>query len=171
MERRLVVAPRKIVYEGYFSAKEVYRTIQEFLLEKGYDIDEKRNEEYVRPQGKQTLWISENPLKINDYVQYVINIVLIKENLKDKTIEIEGKKRNTQHGKITITIRGFLETDYERRWENKAWRWYLRIMVDKYFLKTKLHDEAEQLKDHLEGLGKMLKDYFNMQKDSPKIRQ
>jgi hypothetical protein len=168
MERRLIVAPRKIAYEGYFKARDVYRIIQEYLLERGYDIDEKRNEEFLRPQGKYSLWISENPLKINDYVQYVINIVLIKENLVDTTIEIEGKKRNTQHGKISILIRGFLETDYEKRWENKAWRWYFRILVDKYFLKTKLHDEGEGLKEHVGSLGQALKDYFNMQKGVPR---
>jgi hypothetical protein len=167
MERRLVVSPRRIVYEGYFKAQDVYRIIQEWLLEHGYDIDEKRNEEFVRPQGKQTLWISENPLKINDYVQYVINIVLLKENLVDRTIEIDGKQRNTQHGKITITLRGFLETDYERRWESKAWRWYLRMMVDKYFLKTKMRDEGEELKEQVSQFGRILKDYFNMQKDVP----
>lgn len=168
MERRLIIAPRKIVYEGYFKARDVYRIIFEWLSEKGYDPNEKRNEEFVRPDGKYTLWISENELKINDYADYIINIIITMEKLVDKTIEIEGKKRNVQYGKISITPRGFFETDYEKKWEDKAWKWYLRIMVDKYLLKSKMTNETNELKEHLADLGRILKDYFNMQKDVPR---
>ena len=52
VERDIVVDRMKIEYEGLFSARELYKLIDNWFFEKGYDKREKKSSESIKPAGK-----------------------------------------------------------------------------------------------------------------------
>jgi len=118
-ERRLVVDHMRLKYEGLFNATELYKLIDKWLNEKAFDKRELRNEEHVKPDGKYVELILMPWKKISDYARHVIRLEIRMRNLKDVVVEKDGQRVKMNQGKIDIIFDGYLDTDYEDRWEQK----------------------------------------------------
>ena len=53
-ERRIVVDHLQLSYEGLFDASKLYALIDSWFYEKGWDKEERINQEILSPEGKQT---------------------------------------------------------------------------------------------------------------------
>ena len=86
-ERELIVDHMRIQYEGLFDATELYKLIDRFFRDKGYDKRDLKNVEKVRPQGK-FIEIELLPWKkTTDYFKNEIKVRMIMEDLKDVEVE------------------------------------------------------------------------------------
>ena len=134
-EKKLVIDQLKMTYEGLFDLNGLYRTLDSWFYEKGYDRWELKNYEQVLPSGK-TIEIELLPWKkTTDYFKNTIRIRLKCEGVKDVEIEKEGVKAKINQGKVMIIFDGYLESDYEHRWEAKPTFFLIRTLFDKYVFK------------------------------------
>ena len=143
-ERRVIVEKDRISYEGLFSMKEVLSIINEWMSDKVYNPLDKKHNESVKADGR-TVEIEMSPYKkVTDYAKNVVWIRLIGSELKDVVIDVDGKKKRLNQGKLQIVFDGYLETDYEKRWETKPVFYLLRMIP--YFSKcTKLNLKVKDL--------------------------
>ena len=166
-QRTYLVDRQRMHFEGLFVVADLYRTIDEYFEEKGYDKREVINAEIVRDDGVRYIELVFEPWKkITDYAKSVIKLKVIMEDVKTVEIERDGLKINANHGKILFQFTAYTETDYESRWHNKdriAFT-FIRVLFDKYFFKryTQLY-EAECM-DDLKLLMFHIKTYLNINK-------
>jgi len=131
-EKKLVIDQMKLTFEGIFDLNGLYRTIDSWFYEKNYDKWEKRNYEQVMPTGKD-IEIELLPWKkTTDYFKNTIRIRMRFTNIKDVEIEKEGVKLRLNQGKIMMIFDGYLESDYEGKWEEKPLFFLIRTLFDKY---------------------------------------
>jgi len=162
-EHEIVVDQERISYEGIFSVAEVYRLIDEWILDKDYNKQEPKHVETAKPEGK-FVDVTLAPFKnLTDYANSFLKIQLQFSNIKDVTIETtEGTKQKLNQGKVLITITGILETDYEDRWESKPIFLFIRTLYDKYIFKTFTGGFQKQVEDDVNQLKEMLSGYLNL---------
>jgi hypothetical protein len=162
-ERRLVVDHMKLVYDGVFDLKEFYNLIYQWLKDKGFDTREQKNQEHVK-EGSKYIELELLPWKkITDYARHVIKIVIRIRNMKDTVVEEQdGKRLNMQKANVSITIDGYLDTDYEGRWESKPFYFFIRTFFDKYIYRTYSLQYEELLVENVLQLHSTIKSFLNL---------
>jgi len=134
-EKKLVVDQMKLNYEGIFDLNGLYRTIDAWFYEKGYDRYEQKNYEQVLPTGKD-IEIELLPWKkTTDYFKNILRIRMKFVNVKDVEIEKQGVKLKLQQGRIMMIFDAYLESDYEHKWDEKPMFFFIRTLFDKYIFK------------------------------------
>ncbi|MBS3127783.1 hypothetical protein J4410_01440 [Candidatus Woesearchaeota archaeon] len=131
-ERVVVVDKLRLTYEGLFSVSELYRFIDEYFEDKGYDKREKKNIENVTPTGKYIEIEVEPWKKVTDHAMNVIRLRMIFENIKEVEVEKDGRKMVLNQGKAHFLFDAFLYTDYFHKWEGKPIYFVIRTIFDKY---------------------------------------
>ena len=162
-EQEVVVDKERIEYEGIFSVAELYRLIDEWLLDKGYYRMEPRHVEAVKPEGR-FVEVTLNPSKgLTDYAKSVFKIQIQLSNIKDVTLETgEGVKQRLNQGKVLLVLSGILETDTEGKWEGKPLFMFIRTIYDKYLYKPLTGGFQQQVKDDLLQLKNIIAGFLNL---------
>jgi len=161
-EREIIVDHMRLIYEGLFDVTQLYTMIQEWFREKGYDKKERKNYENVTPTGKYIELELEPWKKITDYAMFVIKLRIIMKDVKDVEVEKDGAKVKLNQGHITIVFDGFLQTDYESRWEGKPMMFFLRTLFDKFVFKPYTERFKGKLLDEVNDLHSQVKGFLNL---------
>ena len=161
-ERKIVVDTLRLTYQGLFHLNELYRIIDKWLREKGYDKYERKNFEHIYKDGKQVEVELEPWKKFTDYAKCSIKMNMLFTGVKDVVVTIDGKKRNLNQGKVMITFLGILETDYEHRWEKKAILYFLRSIFDLWIYKVNTDKFEAFIAEDTNQLYQRIKSYLNL---------
>jgi len=161
-EKYTVVDKLRITYEGLFNVTELYKLIDGWLRTKSYDKAELKNVEKVRPEGK-FIEIELFPWKkLTDYAISQIRIRIIMTDVKEVEVEREGAKVKMNQGNVHIVFDGYLETDYENRWESKPIFYFLRGIVDKYIYRSYLEGYKDVVRQDVNHLVTQIKSFLNL---------
>ena len=163
-ERRLVVDHMRLKYQGMFDLFEFYKLIDNWFREKAFDKRELRNQEIVRPDGKYVELILMPWKKISDYARHVIRIELRVFKLKEVVVERDGNRVKMNEGKVDIILDGYLDTDYEDRWEQKPFYFFMRTLFDKFVYRTYSTQYEELLVENVSQLHTLMKSFLNLYK-------
>jgi hypothetical protein len=161
-ERRLVVDHMKLNYEGLFDVHELYMLIDRWLREKGFDKRESINQEHVKPEGKYVHLVLQPWKKITDYARHIIKIDIKILHLKEVVVDYDQKKSKMQTGTVSITFDAYLDTDYEDRWEQKPFYFFLRTLFDKWVYRTYSTEYEELLIENVTQLQQTIKSFLNL---------
>ena len=161
-DRRIVVDSLQLKYQGLVNVNEFYRIMDKWFREKGYDKYEKRTSEQIYKDGKQIEIEWEPWKKINDYAKSVMKIIFLITDIKDVNVTKDNHKVKTQQAKISITFMGYLETDWEHKWETKPILYFLRTIFDQFIYKAQLDKYYSLVGDEVQSLYTMTKGYLNI---------
>ena len=161
-EKKIVVDHLSINYKGLFDVKELYRLIDSFFKEKGYDKRETRNTEFVSPEGKYIELELEPFKKVSDYVKLIFRLTIIIKNLREVEVEKRKHKIRMNKGDVLIITDGFVMTDYENRWEGKPEYVFIRTIFDKFIYRRYTSDFEGMLVADVEELQAALKSFLNL---------
>ena len=161
-ERDFVVDHLRLSYEGVFKVQDLYKMIDTWLREKGYDKREKKMAEKVAPDGKFIEWEMEPWKKITDYAKIVIKLRILMSDIKEVDIDIDNTKVRMNQGKADFVFDGFMETDYENRWESKPLFYFLRTLFDKFVFKPYTTGYYNNVLDDVNDLHSRIKAFLNL---------
>ncbi len=131
-EKRLVIDQLGLNYSGVFSVSALYKKFIDWFHERGYEMFEKKNTEEITPTGR-NIELELRPYKrVTSYAKNEIRIKVFITNVKEVVIDKDGTKNRLNQGDIEILFDGYVETDYENRWENKPYFYFFRALIDKY---------------------------------------
>ena len=137
-EKNLIVNAKEFTYSGIFKADDIFRTVNRAIEEKGYSKREKKTEELVTEYGKATI-VELRPFKFKaNYMKLEIRVKIILDNVTETVQEIDGKKHKFQHGDVRFIFDAWLITDYEYRWTQQPWVYFMKAMINKYLYKFPL---------------------------------
>ena len=161
-EREVLVDKMRLTYEGLFSIYDMYKMIDEWFEEKGYDKREVKNIESVFPEGKYIEVVMEPWKKLTDYSKSVIKVRMIFSDIKEVQVEKDGMKVKMNQGRAHFVFDAFLETDYENRWESKPMFFLIRTLYDKYFYKGYTSQLKGEVMDAVTELHARIKGFLNL---------
>lgn len=161
-EIKYLIDGKQVQYEGLFDMKGLFKAIDDFFRERGYDRLETKNFEEVYESGRQ-ITIELLPYKKpNDYLKMEIRVYAFFKNLKEKIVEVNGDKKKLFHGRAEFWFDCNLYTDFEHRWEDRVVFYFLRTITDKY-IRQSTTSMAEELaiKDCTDVID-LVKSFLNM---------
>lgn len=157
-EKTLVVDQLKLSYDGLFDLAELYRLIDAWFFEKGWDKYEHINQEQITPTGRYIRLVLEPWKSITDYFKLIIRI---KANFNDiKDVEVNKKKLN--QGEVKMVFDGYVVSDRHGLWNSRPLYWFLSIIFNKYIFKEHFNKAERRLVSDLDDLYKRIKSFLNV---------
>ncbi len=163
-ERTIVVDSVLLNYNGLFDFNEFYRLMDKWFREKIFDKYEKRNEEQVFKDHRQIVFQIEPWKKVNDYCKEVMKITFTFTNLKDVVVVKDKHRVKLQQGKIKVKFMGYLETDWEHKWEGNPVLFFMRAVFDQFIYKVSTDKYQALVAEDTMHLYSILKSYLNLQR-------
>jgi len=161
-EKKIVVDHLTIEYNGLYDINELYSLIDEYLKEKGYNKFEKRNIEQITASGKH-IELELSPWKtVSDYAKIWMKITILMTNVKEVEVEKDGIKVKLNQGNVHIVIDGYVQTDYENRWENNPVFVFMRTIIDKYVITRYIQSWDGEITDDVMHLHSNVKSFLNL---------
>ena len=154
----------KIKHKGIFDFKETYNLVYDWLVNEGYDINEKTYKENIGPGGAKEIEIEwDCHRKISDYFKFLIKIEYHIIGMTDVEVEIDGKKEKMNKGQFEFTIKGILVKDHESRWENSPFFKFLRTLYDRYLIPSRIENYEGKLIGEVDEVVAQVKAFLNLQ--------
>jgi len=154
------IIEQKVAYDGIFDFKETYSFLYTLLIDGEYIVEEKSYSEKSKPDSKEIEVSWDAKRKVTDYVRYHLKISWRILGLKEIEVMRDGKKIKANSGKLEIKIAGFLETDYENKWEATAFFRFLRGVYDKFIINTTLEKYEDGLFEEVEESVNQMKTFL-----------
>lgn len=161
-EREVVIDKLRLSYEGLFNVSELYKLVDGWLREKGYDKRERRMIENVTKDGKFIEWELEPWKKITDYACNVIKLRIILTDIKEVDVEVDKVKVKMNQGKADFIFDAYVETDYENRWDTKPLFYFLRTLFNKYIFKPYTEGYASNVIGDVNDLHSRIRSFLNL---------
>lgn len=146
-----------------FDFKETYKFIFAFLSDYGYDVKEKSYSEKIKPEGKEIEIKWDAGKNITDYFKFVVEIDWLIVGMAAVELQKEKIKIKLNRGDIRIRVRGFLERDYERKWETTPFLRFIRDVYDKYIIKNRIGELETMIREETDELIAQLKSYLALE--------
>ena len=161
---KIIVDHEKIEYSGPVNMKDLFRHIDAFSKEKGFDFKQEKDFEHHTEDGIQIEWQGAPWKKITDYAQYMWKIRVLGHNLHKVDVLQDKKKIKVEEGKIEIVIDAFLLTDYDSYWDTKPIFQFIRTMYDKFIYKAYTENFEQRLVHDTNTLTHSIKQLLNFYK-------
>jgi len=131
-EIKKVYNTQTIKYSGLFSVTKIHVFIMKWFDNLGYDMVEELTSEQILENGKQIDYEYKPYKKFTDFAKSVIWVNVGMKNIQEVTVEIDGIKKKMNKGDLTFKVTGFVETDYENKWETKPFYYFLKVVFEKF---------------------------------------
>ena len=150
-----VVDNVKIVQNSIFDMGELYKAMFRWFENYEYAFHEVRYDEETTPGGKNVryYWVAEK--KIDAYIKFVIEVNVFIIGMGEVEIERNGLKAKSNKGNIEFRISGYLQKDYNNKWDNLRVFHYIydkviaKARIDRY--ESEFYNESKKLIDEIKA--------------------
>lgn len=159
---RIIVDHLKLEYTGVFDTKKLFRLIGAWFDRRQLQKLEAKDFEQDLPDGKYIEYEIRYWKKVTDYNRFTYKVRALFSGLKDVDIIEGGKKVRVQQGKALFYLDGYLEHDYENRWEVAPMLQFFRVLFDKFIYRLYTERFEQRLTYDVHSLYDTLERFFNM---------
>ena len=125
----------KVKHSGIFDFKETYRILWEWLVDQGYDINEKNYKEVLGAGNAREIEIEWDAVrKVSDYFRNEIKVNWHIIGMTSVEVEIDGVKQKMNKGQFELEAKCILQKDYDDRWTSNPFYKFLRTLYDRYII-------------------------------------
>ena len=126
---------RVINFSGIFDLDKLYQGIYDWMINEGYNFEERQYKHKVpSPAGAEQHMKSWGWRNVTEYIKYVVNTYTLIRDMKDIEVIKDGKKTTLTKGMIRIEIGGYVETDWQGKYEATPFLLRIRKFMEKYIL-------------------------------------
>lgn len=156
--------PIQLRYHGLFDFDGFYSAVIDWAKNYGYLWHEKSYKHKVpSPRGAEQEWDWQMSTNVNEYVRFVIEIEIHSWDLLEVEVEVEGKKKILNNGRMLIKIEGAVELDWQKKFTGSKFRQKLGEWYIKYYFNRELIQYWDPLYYRVWNLHAIMKKYFDMQ--------
>jgi hypothetical protein len=162
MVEKVQVIKEKLDHSGIFDFAAFYGYAHSWFKNELYGVVEEKYSEKVSG-GARDISIEWKAIKfISDYFRFEHVIKMEVAGLTDVEVEIEGKKRKMNKGKIAIEIKGVLIKDPGSKWEESKFLQFWREVYDKYIIRSRVDVMENKAMDDVRDWKDAMKAYLEL---------
>ncbi len=162
-ELRTIMWKKKLSYSGLIDLKGVYRAAYDWLDEQGYAPYEEKHMEQNFEDGKEITVEIKGEKDLSDFAKIKWKTKLVALKLQETVVERDNQRVKMYKGEISFTTNVFLQTDYDKSFEQKAFLYFLRTVIDRYVFKSYINKAVDRSKDQYKKFHAHIKSYLNME--------
>ncbi len=131
-EKDLIINARQLKYKGIFTPNQLFATINKAVKERGFSSREKKTEELVTENGRQT-YVELRPFKSKtNYLALSLKIRIHLDNMQEIVPAADDAKIPQYTGDVTIYFDAWVLTDWELRWNMTPVTFFLKGFINKF---------------------------------------
>lgn len=163
MAEKDMITREVLNYSGLFNFSELYSFMYKWLdNEEDIGVVEKRYNEKIAGNTRE-ISIEWNAFKkLSDYYKLEFTIRIDVADMSDVEVEIDGKKKKMNKGKVRVDIKAYLTIDPEGKWEATPYYRAWRDIYNKYIIperhrqrENKVFGTAVEFKDSIKAFLEM----------------
>jgi hypothetical protein len=158
---RIIVDHLKLDYKGILNVKELLKIINKWSQERHIQKKEDKCHEQNLPGGKFIEYEISHWKKISDYAKYIYKIRILFQDLKKVEVKKEKKKEKLDQGRALLYFDGFIEHDYEHRWDERPLFMFFRTLYDKFLYKAYTERFEHRLTHEIHNLYNEIEKFLN----------
>ncbi len=163
MSEREQVIKEKVEHTGIFDFSGFYFFAYTWFRDEQYDgVDEQKYSEKVIGNSKD-IDIEWKAFKtLSDYFKVEHMLVFEIRGMSDVEVEIDGKKKKMNKGKISLEIKTTLIRDPESKWDRSPTLRFMRDVYNKYVIPGRVTSIKELARSHTMKFKEELKAYLEL---------
>lgn len=161
-EYTVVQLGKTLAYQGYFDFARLWRNVRDFVENRNYHYLEKNHNELIREEGKDIYVEVDVDRELSDYVRSRIVVRCTASSLTDVSIEQDGRTLFLNDGAVKVEFDTFIITDFEGRFADKGFLFFLRTMLEKFVYTRQLKKFQAIAQEDTDALVKEVKAYLNL---------
>ena len=162
-EDRIIIGGKVIDYTGLISIGGIYKIVMKELDDLGYGPYEASHSEEVHEDGKQILVTIQGDKTISDFAKTVWECAMIISQAQEVTVEKGHQKVRMHKGSVSISSTVIVRTDYDRSFEQNAWLYFLRVVIDKFVFKSYVSKAIGRSKKDYGLFESKIKSFLNLE--------
>jgi len=162
-EDRIIIDEKKLDYSGLISISGLYKSIMKQLDELGYGPYEANHAEEVHEDGKQIILTIAGDKKLSDFAKVVWESVLIISQANEVSVQKGHQTAKMHKGTVQMSTMVILSTDYDKTFEQNAWLYFLRVVIDKYIFKSYVNRAIGTAKKDYGQFESHIKSFLNLE--------
>jgi len=135
-EIKTLIDGKSLAYEGVFSLNELYKLLDKWFKDHGYEKQEIKNWEDVTENEKQIVLEVIPYKKVSDYARIDIRIFSIFSKITETELTKDSIKLKMNKGRAEFYFDAYVVTDYEDKWETKPIFYFIKNIFDKFIYKV-----------------------------------
>ncbi len=162
MAEKEQVIKEKVEYNGIFDFKGIYGFAHKWLKEESYGVVEEKYSEKVSGNAKDINFEWKCSKKLSDYFKVEVSVKFEISDLSEVEVEIDGKKKKTNKGKISIEAKGILVRDPDSKWEDTQFWRFMRDTYNKYVIPSRVESMQDRVFSDIKSFKDALKSYLEI---------
>ena len=157
------IIKEKLDHTGLFNFAELYGFMHNWLKENLYGVNEDKYSEKVTGNSRDISFEWKATREISDYfkIEYGIKVEVL--GLSDVEVEIDGKRKKMNKGKISMEIKGVLIKDPKNNWdETRPFFKFLRELYDKYIMPSRIKSVEDKIESDVRAFKDEIKAYLEL---------
>ena len=161
MKKELI--KEKAATSGIFDFKGIYNFAHSWLKEeKKYGVTEDKYSEKVSGDSKDIVIEWTSVRQMSDYFVFEIKTKFEINGMSDVEVEIDGKKKEMNKGKIEMELKGNLVRDPESTWDKNPITRFFRDIYNKYVIPARIDTMEDKLRAHVGELKDQVKEFMDL---------
>jgi len=161
-EYHTVSLGKTVSYTGYFDFAKLWRVIRDYMESRGFFYTERQHNEIVKEHGKEIYIEVDVDRELSDYVKGRVRIECRVHDLVDVEVDVDGKKKVLNDGKVTITFESYVLTDWEGRFDGMGYLFFIRTMLEKFVYERQINKFKHIVQEDQDALIKEIRAYLNL---------
>lgn len=162
MAEKDLVVKEKVEGNGIFDFPAFYSFAHGWLRYEEYIVIEDEYSEKYSGNTRDVVFKWTALKQLSDYFKVEIKLKFEVRELTDVEVEIDGKKKKTNKGKVTVEMKGTLVKDPESHWEGTPWYKFLRETYDKYIIPKRVDDMKDKVAGDIRSYKEELKSALDL---------
>lgn len=129
---------QKILFKGIFDFDELYRTLHDWFNFRGYTMHETKYKLKSKDTGKEKEIKWEAWRKVTDFIKAWFKVHIQVWNIEPIEVVKNGEKKILTKARLYIQVNGFVEVDYDDRFEGSKLKQALKDFLVSFIIKGKI---------------------------------
>jgi len=160
-ELRIIVDHMKLDYSGLLDIKGLFKLINAWTMERAFQKKEDKNHEQNINGEKFIEYEISHWKKVSDYTRHVYKIRALFQNFKKVDVTLDSKRKKLDQGRILIYFDGFIEHDYEHRWDGNPLFVFFRTLYDKFVYRAYTNKFEQHITHDIHNLYNEIEKFLN----------
>lgn len=157
------VIKEKLDHSGLFNFAELYTFMHSWFKNNLYGVNEERYTEKVSGATRDIAFEWKATKKISDYFRIEDGVKVDVMGLSDVEVEIDGKKKKMNKGKITVEIKGIMLKDPKNTWDETVPVYkFMREVYDKYIIPQRIEAMTDKIESDVRAFKDEVKAYLEL---------
>jgi len=162
-ELKTIFQKKSFAYSGLISVQGFYRAVMTWLTENKFNPYEEKHMEQVFENGKEIVIEIKGDKKLSDYAEIKWKTKLVFTKLQEQVIEKDNQRVKMFKGSVKVSTDVFLVTDHDKTFEQSAFLFFLRTVIDRYVFKSYVNRAVARINGQYFKFQETLKSYLNME--------